>query len=119
MRGRTSLAMSPDEIRGFLAEHRIGVVCGHDRNGVLTARRCGLHHDGVRLKLTLRPPLCTFDFARHPDVCVAVDTYPSYQEIKGVIIIGRAVWLNEAAVIGVMIERTITFDFMKEVATPS
>ncbi len=114
MTGRASLSMTPAEIAGFLAAHTVAVVSGHDRSGVLTARRCDLHQGGSRLELALRPPVRCFDLTRHPAVCVTVDTYPSASDIKGVIMTGPAGWRGTSAVMDVAITNIVSFDFSKE-----
>ena len=111
MTPRASLAMTTQEIADFVATQGVGVVCGHDAAGVLTARRCELHQVANQVQLTLAPPACPFDLSNHQDVCVAIDTYPSHEGIKGVIMSGQSAWSDESAVMTVEVERVISFDF--------
>jgi hypothetical protein len=105
--------MTPAEVERFLAGHAVAVVCGHDENGTLTARRCHLQQDGDGVELTLRPPRRCFDLTRYQTVCVSVDTYPSPAQIKGVIMTGPARWRGTSAVMDVEIKGIVSFDFSR------
>src|SRR5262249_32595665 len=65
MTARNTLAMTTEEIADFLTAQRIGVVCGHDRAGALTARRCEVQQLANRLELRLWPQACPFDLSNH------------------------------------------------------
>jgi hypothetical protein len=105
--------MTPTEIADFIATQKVGVVCGHDGAGVLTARRCEVEQVGDRLQLKLWPETCSFDLSGHREVCVAIDTYPSHDGIKGVIMSGKSAPSDEAALITVDMQRVVSFDFSK------
>jgi hypothetical protein len=108
--------MSTDEMRAFLASHRVLAVSGRDGAGRLTARvrPYVLSDHGVEIDLG---PDMPFDLEADPRICAVVDVYPTYADIKGVIIRGAATVKNVvdgSTTVELGFDRVTSFDFRKE-----
>lgn len=89
-RPKPSIAMSPDEIMAFLRTGKPAVVCVPDSNGRLVARVVRYQLEGndpaTAMELSLEGD--AIDLPAGEGACVIVDTYPSYDRIKGVLLRG-------------------------------
>ena len=89
-RPKPSIAMSRDEIMAFLRTGKPAVVCVPDSNGRLVARVVRYQLEGndpaTAMELSLEGD--AVDLPAGEGACVIVDTYPSYERIKGVLLRG-------------------------------
>jgi nitroimidazol reductase NimA-like FMN-containing flavoprotein (pyridoxamine 5'-phosphate oxidase superfamily) len=118
---RESIGMSPEEIRALLATTRWVVLgtLGADGEPVADLARCALV--GERLCFAV-PPGSDVQrrIERDPRVCAATDRYPSYYEIRGVTLHGRAepaaappALAGAGATYSLALDDTLSFDFSK------
>ena len=112
---RPSLRMTNEELEEFLRSKRIGLVSGHQSDGVLTSRRVLYSSDGPCLVLDVQPAERCFDLCNSPELCFVVDEYPAYEAIKSVIVHGPGTWLADGpARIRMEMHRIVSFDFRKQ-----
>lgn len=109
---RSPLQMSEREVMELLSRNALALIAGRPEHG-LDSRRARYRVEGGDLICELVPADRVFALDRHPDVCVVVDEYPSYAEIVGVVLQGRAEWVGSGAVMRVVIDRVVSFDFTK------
>ena len=90
-RPKPSIAMSHEEIMAFLKAGKPAVVCAPDSNGRLVARVVPYELIGNDLKTAMELSLSgdATDLPAGDGACIIVDTYPSYDRIKGVLLRGR------------------------------
>jgi nitroimidazol reductase NimA-like FMN-containing flavoprotein (pyridoxamine 5'-phosphate oxidase superfamily) len=88
---RESISMTPQEIRALLAETRWVVLgtLGERGEPVGSLVRCALVGDRLCFAVA-RDSETERQIERDPRVCAATDRYPSYYEIRGVTLHGRA-----------------------------
>jgi hypothetical protein len=108
---RRLLVMDDAEVRIFLGSQRVACVAGQGPNG-LTGGRATYVVDGDAMLLEIIGNRLDFDLDRQAKVCISVDTYPSHDEIKGVVVHGTATWEGPRT-LRVAIERVVSFDFAK------
>lgn len=90
MAERPDIRMSDEEVRAFLAEQRRAVVGALDAGApVGTVADVRLVDDEVEVTLAADDPL-RLALAVDDRVCVVTDQFPTYYEIKGVCLHGRA-----------------------------
>jgi hypothetical protein len=128
MSGKRDISMSPEEIDLFLRGHDLVIVAGGSKGPVEGAAGNLLYEGGeVAFELCSDDPVVAL-IESDKLVCCAVEQFPSYYEIKGVMLHGRARRRPEIesgnerfAVFDLVIEKTVSFDFGKLVheATPS
>lgn len=89
-RPKPSVAMSRDEILAFLKTAKPAVVCVPDSNGRMVARVVPYRIQGNDLATAMQLSLSgdATDLPAGDGACVIVDTYPSYDRIKGVLLRG-------------------------------
>jgi nitroimidazol reductase NimA-like FMN-containing flavoprotein (pyridoxamine 5'-phosphate oxidase superfamily) len=116
---RADISMSIDEIRAFLRDRADAVVGANSPEGTFAASvaRFRFRDDVVRVRL--RADDAVLEALRHDDrVCVAVEQFPSYREIQGVIVHGRPTVTPspDPAVVEVQVDLgtdIVSFDFAK------
>jgi hypothetical protein len=118
---RESIGMSPQEVRELLAETRWVVLgtLGPGGEPVAELARCALV--GERLCFALpHGSDAQRRIERDPRVCAATDRYPSYYEICGVTVHGRAEPIDAppalagaGATWALSLDDTLSFDFSK------
>jgi nitroimidazol reductase NimA-like FMN-containing flavoprotein (pyridoxamine 5'-phosphate oxidase superfamily) len=88
---RESIAMSADEIRTLLAQTSWAVLGTLGLGGEPVAHlvRCALEGEKFCFAVP-RESEASLQIERDPRVCVATDRYPTYYEIRGVTLHGRA-----------------------------
>jgi len=121
---RESIAMTPEEIRALLAETHWIVLgtLGPGGEPVGHLARCVLA--GERLCFAVpRGSEAQRQIERDPRVCAATDRYPTYYEIRGVTLHGRAepvetppALAGQGATYALALDDALSFDFAKIVA---
>lgn len=113
---RPDIRMSPEEIRDFLAAQPRVVVAAVDGEAPVAAMG-SLRLDGDLLHVAVRADDPVAGLLANDDrVCVLVDQFPTYYEIKGVSVHGRA---SQQAIDGAWLTFTlplddvVSFDFSK------
>jgi nitroimidazol reductase NimA-like FMN-containing flavoprotein (pyridoxamine 5'-phosphate oxidase superfamily) len=118
---RESISMTPQEIRGLLAETRWVVLAtlgeGGEPEGHLAP--CALVGDRLCFAVARGSEL-ERRLQRDPRVCAATDRYPSYYEIRGVSLHGRAERVESppalagaGATYSLPLDDALSFDFSK------
>jgi hypothetical protein len=113
---RPDIRMSPEEIRAFLATQPRTVVVGVDgKSPVATMGSLKLDGDSLRVAVPEEDPVAGL-LAKDDRVCVVVDQFPTYYEIKGVSAHGRAA--QQAVDTGwftftLALDDVVSFDFSK------
>ena len=97
--------MSREEIDEFVAARRIAFVGRLDRNGQLSARPYSYELQGETLLLH------SAELVGPGAACAVIDTYPSYDKLKGVMLRGDVAPADDGA--RLEIQRAGGFDFSK------
>src|SRR5258708_30937522 len=88
---RETIAMTPDELRAFLAAPRWVVLAALDADGTPVADVAPVRLDGDQLRFAVPRGSYTDDnIRRDPRVACAADEFPTYYEIRGAVAHGRA-----------------------------
>ncbi len=88
---REAIAMSPEEVRAFLAAQRWMVLGTLDADGMPVGDLVPVRLDGDRLRFAVADgSRAGENVRRDARVCCAADEFPSYYEIRGVVLHGRA-----------------------------
>jgi hypothetical protein len=118
MSPRRNIGMGAREIDDFLATHTDVVVVGLDAEGLASGAVGRLDLDAGAVGFALRADDPVVALLGHDDrACCVVEQFPSYYEIKGVMLHGRA----SAAVHGepgeatfvLDVQRVVSYDFSK------
>jgi nitroimidazol reductase NimA-like FMN-containing flavoprotein (pyridoxamine 5'-phosphate oxidase superfamily) len=89
--GRESIAMTRDELVAFLGAQRWMVLGTIDPDGGPAGDLVPVRLDGDRLRFAVaRGSRAAENVARDPRVCCAADEFPTYYEIRGAVVHGRA-----------------------------
>jgi nitroimidazol reductase NimA-like FMN-containing flavoprotein (pyridoxamine 5'-phosphate oxidase superfamily) len=89
--GREAIAMTRDELVAFLGAQRWMVLGTLDPDGAPAGDLVPVRLDGDRLCFAAaRGSRAAENVARDPRVCCAADEFPSYYEIRGAVVNGRA-----------------------------
>ncbi len=115
---RRDISMSPDEIDAFLAANREAVVAATHVDGGTLATVAGyeLRDGAIAARLPAGDPV--LDALRADDrVCVTIEQFPSYAEIRAVMVHGRATIGSDAPLVEVVVPLgpdVVSFDFAKQ-----
>ncbi len=91
MTRRPDISMSPDEIHAFLTSADGAILVANSLDGGTTAAVAPFELRGQTVVLSMRPDDAMMASLRTDDrVCVTVERYPSYREIRAVIVHGKA-----------------------------
>jgi len=116
-RPKPSIAMSHDEIMAFLKTGKPAVVCAPDSNGRLVARMVPFELVGNHLATAVDLSLSgdATDLPAGDGACVIIDTYPSYDRIKGVLLRGSLTiaGIGDNRKAALHVEHANGFDFEK------
>ncbi len=116
-RGRPDIRMTPEEIAAFVGRQTRSVVVALDGDAPVGTIADVDVEVGGRWRATLAPDDPVADLIERDDrVCVLVDDFPSYYEIKGVAAHGRATDRrreNGHLVFSVALDDVTSFDFAK------
>jgi nitroimidazol reductase NimA-like FMN-containing flavoprotein (pyridoxamine 5'-phosphate oxidase superfamily) len=114
---RPRIAMSADELAAFLAAKRIGVIGTVGADGGPDAEAASITWKGHELTFRVARDGTTHrNTARDPRVVCAIEEFPSYAEIRGVSVHGRAVQVGDTpaqVVFRIADARIESFDFRK------
>jgi nitroimidazol reductase NimA-like FMN-containing flavoprotein (pyridoxamine 5'-phosphate oxidase superfamily) len=118
---RESISMTPDEIRALLAETRWVVLgtLGPGGEPVGSLAPCALAGDRLCFAVA-RGSEVERRIERDPRICAATDRYPTYYEIRGVTLHGRAervepppALTGAGATWAIPLDDALSFDFSK------
>jgi predicted pyridoxine 5'-phosphate oxidase superfamily flavin-nucleotide-binding protein len=117
---RESIAMTPDEVRAFLqTRHHVALATvGTDGRPEVTIVPCRYGEDGLELTIALDEPVLATITNGDDRVCCAVEVCPSYYELRGVSLHGKAEPLGGGRV-RVHVEHATSFDFGKITDRPA
>jgi PPOX class probable F420-dependent enzyme len=95
---RREIAMSQEEVTAFLAEPRTATMCTLNRDGSVhaVAMWYGLFQGRMALQTKARSQKAR-NLARDPRLTCLVEAGERYDELRGVELVGRAVFLDDAA----------------------
>lgn len=111
MAPKASIDMTPAERRAFLASGDAAIVCAAGPGGGLVARVATYRAEGEDLVLDLSGPAA--DLPAGPGAVALVDAYPTYDQIKGVMLRGALVATQDASAARLHTENASGFDFAK------
>lgn len=105
---RSDIRLPDDEVRAFLAAHRVGVLVTND----------GAHPDGGLVHLALAGEELELSASaaaveavgRDPRVCVVVEEQPTYDGIRAVLVHGVARVVGDRR-LSVPLDDVVSFDF--------
>ena len=113
MTRRPDIRMTPAEVAAFLAGKRRAVVGTLDAQGAPAGEPVDFAYDaGVATVTLARDAAAARNLARDPRVVCSLEEFPSYGEIRGVTLHGRAVPAGELR-FRIEAERIESFDFRK------
>jgi hypothetical protein len=120
---KQDIAMSQAEIDGFLATQSAAVVVGLRGTGAPTGASARLHRGqgGLGFSVSLDDPIVSH-LAEDDRACCVVEQFPSFYEIKGVMLHGRASRRDGGAPgearFDLAVEKVVSFDFGKLPRSP-
>jgi nitroimidazol reductase NimA-like FMN-containing flavoprotein (pyridoxamine 5'-phosphate oxidase superfamily) len=113
MTRRPDIRMTPAEVAAFLAGKRRAVVGTLDAQGAPAGEPVDFVYDAdVATFTVVRGGAAERNLARDPRVVCSLEEFPSYGEIRGVTLHGRAVRVGEDR-FRIEAERVESFDFRK------
>jgi nitroimidazol reductase NimA-like FMN-containing flavoprotein (pyridoxamine 5'-phosphate oxidase superfamily) len=115
MSPRADVSMSAEEIDAFLRSQQRAVVVANRADGAPGAAVGTFRGPEMEFGLATGDPVIAL-LADDERVCCVVDQFPSYYEIKGVMLHGRArVVGNDASITSykLAVEQVVSFDFAK------
>ncbi len=97
---KESIAMSREEVLAFLAGERRAVLGTLDADAQVwpDAAACALAGETLYFRLPRLSRSCA-NLRRDPRVCCAMERFPSYYEIKGATVHGRAIEVTDPKVL--------------------
>ena len=114
----SAIAMTPDELDGYLRSRDVAAFATVDGGG--HPRAVAVRYTGGPGRLVALVPDTAASFAdldADSRVCVSVEEFPSYDAIRGVLVHGRARPEGRAAdgfvAVAVVPDRIVSFDFGK------
>ena len=118
MSPRRDIAMTPEEIDAFLGSQSQVVVAGVPSQGAVQGAVGHLRYEGGRVGFSLRADDPVAGLLAHDDrACCVVEQFPSYYEIMGVLLHGRATRhegdRDGLATFDLDVDKVVSFDFGK------
>ncbi len=111
MSTKASIDMSPAERVAFLKAGDVAIVCAPTASGGLVARVAAYRAEGEDLVIDLSGAAAALP--QVPGAVALVDAYPTYDQIKGVMLRGALEQGPAAGTVRLRTERASGFDFAK------